>query len=87
MTMTLLSVYIPPILLHDKCLYKTGSKLNLELSISPLNLSDMGQTMFNVLSFQAKNRMFEFNYQKIHTFKSVRCLKKMIFESVQRIIQ
>ena len=35
MTMTLLSVYIPPILLHDKCLYKTGSKSTLELSISP----------------------------------------------------
>ena len=32
-------------------------------------------SMFDVRSFYAKNRMFEFDYQKMNTFKSVRFSK------------
>ena len=37
----------------------------------------MGRTMFEfkVCSFEAKNRVFEFNYQKMNTFEFVRCSK------------
>ena len=33
-------------------------------------------SMFDVRSFEAKNRVFEFDYQKVNTFEFVRCLKK-----------
>ena len=35
----------------------------------------MGQTLLDVCSFEAKNRVLEFNYQKMTSFESVRCSK------------
>ena len=32
---------------------------------------------FDVRSFEAKNRVFEFDYQKINTFEFVRCSKNL----------
>ena len=51
------------------------------LKINPVGLrSDrflvMGRTMFEVRSFEAKNRVFKFDYQKMNMFESVRCSKK-----------
>ena len=37
----------------------------------------MGRTIFEVRSFEAVNRVFEFNFQKMNMFKYVRCLKKL----------
>ena len=34
--------------------------------------------MFNVHSFKAKNRVFEFDHQYMNTFKFVRCLKNNV---------
>ena len=36
----------------------------------------MGQTMFHVCSFKAKNRVHKFDYQKMNIFKSVRSSNK-----------
>ena len=36
----------------------------------------IGQTVFEVLSFEVKNRVFEFDYQKMNMFESVKCSKK-----------
>ena len=33
----------------------------------------LGCTKFDVRSFKAKNRAFEFDYQNMNSFKSVRC--------------
>ena len=33
------------------------------------------QIMFNVCSYEAKNRVFEINYKELNTFKSVRYLE------------
>ena len=35
----------------------------------------MARTMFDVHLFKAKNRLFEFNYQKMNTFEFISCLK------------
>ena len=37
----------------------------------------MGRTMFDVPTFEAKNRVFKFDYKKINTFKFVQCLIKL----------
>ena len=36
------------------------------------------QIMFNVCSFEAKNRVFEINYKELNTFKSVRYLNERL---------
>ena len=33
-------------------------------------------SMFDVRSFEAKNRVFEFDYQKMNMFEFVQCSKK-----------
>ena len=40
-------------------------------------------SMFDIRSFEAKNRVFEFDYQKMNTFEFVQCSEKMMFESVR----
>ena len=41
---------------------------------------------FDVRSFKAKNRVFEFDYHKMNMFEFVRCSKKMMFEPVRWVI-
>ena len=38
-------------------------------------VSFYANSMFEVHSLEAKNKVFEFDYQKINMFKSVECLK------------